>query len=84
MAVSVEKVSVAIGRDELEWARERAEREGTSLSAVLTDAARVARDLEARRTRQDAAWASFLEWATEGQGLPPGALAAAQRELKKK
>lgn len=81
MPVSVKKVSVAIGLDELEWARGRAERDGTSLSAVLTEATRAAREFEARRVRQDAAWLSFLEWATEGAGLPTGALEAAQREL---
>ncbi len=81
MPVSVEKVSVAIGRDELEWARERAERDGTSLSAVLTGATRTARELEAHRARQDAAWAAYLEWATDGKGLPQDALAAAVDEL---
>jgi hypothetical protein len=81
MAASVEKVSVAIGRDELEWAKERAEREGTSLSAVLTAATRAAREQEARRARQDAAWGAILSWATEGQGVSPEALAAAEREL---
>ena len=81
MAASVEKVSVAIGRDELEWARGRAEREGVSLSAVLTDAARVARELEARRARQDTAWWAFMDWATEGEGLPTEAFEAAQKEL---
>lgn len=81
MAASVEKVSLAIGREELEWARQRAERQGTSLSAVLTEAARVARELEAHRARQDAAWGAFLAWATEGEGVSPEALEAAQREL---
>jgi hypothetical protein len=82
MSVSVEKVSVAIGREELEWARGRAEKEGTSLSAVLTHAARTFREHEARRAHQDAAWWSFMEWATEGEGLPTGMLEAAQRELR--
>jgi hypothetical protein len=81
MPVSVEKVSVALGRDELEWARERAEREGTSLSAVLTQATRQVRELEAAQARQDAAWAEFLEWATDGKGLPEEAVAAAAAEL---
>jgi hypothetical protein len=79
--VSVEKVSVALGRDELEWARERAEREGTSLSAVLTQATRQVRELEAAQTRQDAAWAEFLEWATNGKGLTQEAVASATAEL---
>jgi len=81
MAASVEKVSVAIGNDELEWARERARREGSSLSAVLTDAARVARELEQQKARQEAAWRAFVEYATEGQGLSAEAIEAAAREL---
>jgi hypothetical protein len=81
VAASVEKVSVAIGLDELEWARGRAERDGVSLSAVLTEAARKARDLEERWARQDAAWKSFVDWATEGKGLSTETLEAAQREL---
>lgn len=81
MSASVEKVSVAIGRDVLEWARERAEREGLSLSAVLTEAARLGRDAEERRARQEAAWTAFVDWATEGQGLPAAALEDAEREL---
>ena len=82
MTVSVEKVSVAIGRDELEWARGRAAREGTSLSAVLTEAARTVRELEAQRSRRDAAWWWFLEWAADGEGLPPEVLDAARLELE--
>jgi hypothetical protein len=83
MAASVEKVSLAIGREELEWAREQAERKGTSLSAVLTSAARLARRVEARRTRQQAAWQSFLAWATDGEGLSPEAVRAAADELSR-
>jgi hypothetical protein len=81
MAVSVEKISVAIAHEELEWARARAEREGTSVSAVLSDAARAARKLEAVRARQALAWDAFLEWATDGKGLSPEALEAAALEL---
>jgi hypothetical protein len=84
MSASVEKVSVAIGREELEWARGRAEQQGTSLSAVLTHVARTFREQEARRARQDAAWGAFTEWATEGEGLPPETIEAAQQELRGK
>ena len=81
MSSSVEKVSVAIGRDVLEWARERANQEGLSLSAVLTEAARMGREAAERRSRQEAAWRAFMDWATEGVGLPASALEAAEREL---
>jgi hypothetical protein len=84
MTVSVKKVSVALGNDELQWARRRAEREGTSLSAVLTDATRVARESETRKKKQQAAWSSFTKWATAGKGPPPAAIAAAERELNRR
>jgi hypothetical protein len=81
VAASVAKVSVALGKEELEWARSRAEREGISVSAVLTGAARAAREAEQRKVRQDAAWRSFLKWATKGAGVPNAVLEAARREL---
>ena len=82
MSASVEKVSVAIGRDVLEWARKRAELEGLSLSAVLTEAVRLGREAAERQARQDAAWAAFKKWALKGRkGLPASALEAAEREL---
>lgn len=81
MAPSVEKVSVALGRDVLEWARERAARDGLSLSAVLTEIARLGRDAAERATQQEAAWAEFVGWATDGEGVSHDALADAAREL---
>jgi hypothetical protein len=48
MAVSTAKISVSIGESELDWAKKRAEREGVSLSAVVTEAVRLARQHEAR------------------------------------
>ena len=75
---------MALGNDELEWARRRAEREGTSLSAVLTDATRVAREVETRKKKQQAAWSSFTKWATAGKSLPPAVIAAAEQELNRK
>ncbi|MDH5673174.1 MAG: hypothetical protein OEZ06_13545 [Myxococcales bacterium] len=72
---------MAIGRDVLEWARERAEREGLSLSAILTEAARLGRETAERRIRQDAAWSEIVKSATEGEGLPDSALEAAERAL---
>ncbi len=81
MSVTVRKISVAIGQDELAWAQSRAKRDGTSVSAVLTNAARAARDAEAQRRRQRKAWAAFLSWATDGEGLADEDLDAGAREL---
>lgn len=35
---TVQKISVSVGREELAWARRRARLQGTSLSAVVSDA----------------------------------------------
>lgn len=78
---TVKKVSVAIGKEELDWLRQRAEREGVSLSAVVTDAAREARVRAMKRAQQDAAWSRFLDWATDGKGLSERVREAARREL---
>jgi hypothetical protein len=43
------KLSVSIQKEELEWAREEAERTGTSVSAVLTEALRRQRRAQAMR-----------------------------------
>lgn len=72
---------MAIGLEELAWARERAEREGTSLSAVLSAAARVAREVEEENARRAEAWEEFLRWATEGAPFTDEELAEADREL---
>lgn len=81
MSSSVEKISVALGRDVLQWARERAARDGLSLSAVLTEIARLGRDAAERAAEQQAAWDEFVGWATDGDGVSPEALADAAREL---
>jgi hypothetical protein len=52
MGATVRKVSLAIGREELEWAEKRAAREETSVSAIITDATRRAREAEKKRWRQ--------------------------------
>ena len=44
-----EKVSVSLAAEDVEWARQRAERDATSLSAVLTEALRRQRQSEARQ-----------------------------------
>jgi hypothetical protein len=82
MSATVRKVSLAIGREELEWAEKRAAREGMSVSAVITDATRRAREAEKRRKRQRKAWAEYEAWANEaGEPLTTEELEAAAREL---
>lgn len=70
-----------MGREELDWARKRAKRQRTSVSAVLTDIAREAREAEARRARQRKAWTEFLSWATADRPLGEEELEAARAEL---
>ena len=71
---ATEKVSVAIGRDELAWAKALARREKKSLSAVLTEAL-----AERRRLR---ALAEVVTWMSEDQPpLTTPELRAARREL---
>lgn len=84
MAGKVEKVSVAIGREDLEWARERADREGASLSSVLTAAIRATREREGKLAKQRAALDTYIAWATKGKPLTAKELEAARRELEGK
>lgn len=68
------KVSVAIGEEELEWARSLARREGKSLSAVLTESLAERRRLAALR--------EVVSWMGKGEvPLSKEELAAANREL---
>ena len=72
--MSTAKVSVAIGEDELAWARSVARREGKSLSAVLTESLAERRRLAALR--------EVVAWMAEGEEPLSGAeVAAANREL---
>ena len=57
--MSTAKVSVAIGEDELTWARTIARREGKSLSAVLTESLAEKRRLAALR--------EVVAWMSKGQ-----------------
>lgn len=57
--MSTAKVSVAIGEDELAWARTIARREGKSLSAVLTESLAERRRLAALR--------EVVAWMSRGQ-----------------
>lgn len=53
------KISISVPDPKLlEWARQRAERDGSSLSAVFTEAVRVARQQEARD--RYLAWAGLV------------------------
>jgi hypothetical protein len=71
---STAKVSVAIGRAELAWARTLARLEGKSLSAVVTESL-----AERRRL---AALAEVVAWMAEAQPpLTDDELNATQREL---
>lgn len=81
MAATVEKVSVAIGLEDLAWLRDRAEHEGASLSAVLTAAIRATREREAKVERQRRAVEAYVGWATDGEGLSHDELEVARREL---
>lgn len=81
MPVHVKKVSVALGHEELAWAQRRARREGVSVSAVLTDAARRAREAELREAEQRRAWAGIVAWVTNGAPFSPEEIAAVDREL---
>lgn len=51
--------TIKLPREEFDWAKARAEREGTTVSVVVTEAVRKARQLEARR--------EVLAWLDEGQ-----------------
>ncbi|MEY4513748.1 MAG: hypothetical protein RLZZ450_5870, partial [Pseudomonadota bacterium] len=52
MAATVQKVSVALGLEDLAWLRQRAEHQHESLSAVLTAAIRATREREELLDRQ--------------------------------
>jgi len=69
----VAKISVSVPFDELEWAKEKAGREGSTVSAVIADAL--------RERRQTEAWNEFMTWALDGRPLSPEEIAAAETEL---
>jgi hypothetical protein len=49
MVARTEKLSVALGSDELSWVKKRAKRLGASVSSVITETVRQAKQIEARR-----------------------------------
>lgn len=72
MAGTQNKVSISIPDESLlEWAKERAETQGKSLSAIFTEALRVERQMEARR-------ALLADW--PGPRATPGEMAAIRAE----
>jgi len=81
MAVTVRRVTIAIGKEEFAWASKRAKREGLSVSAVLTRATRDALEAEAKRERQRKAWDELQHWLLDGKPPTAAELEAAQREL---
>jgi hypothetical protein len=81
MSSNVRKVTLAIGKEEYAWAERRAKRVGTSVSAVLSAAARQQRQTEERDERQRRAWAEVLAFVTGGDPLTPEELAGARRDL---
>jgi hypothetical protein len=74
MMTSTAKVSVAIGRDELAWAKTLARREGKSLSAIVTESL--------AERRRHTALAEVVAWMGEGQPrLTEAELEAARRAM---
>lgn len=71
---STAKVSVAIGRSELDWAKTSARRQGKSLSTVVTESLADQRRLTAL--------AEVVEWMGQGESpLTDGELRAALADL---
>ncbi|MDB4936720.1 MAG: hypothetical protein JWP87_3692 [Labilithrix sp.] len=67
------KVSISVpDEDLLRWAKERSEKKGVSLSAVFTEAVRIERQMEARR--------SFLDEIGADAKPTPGEAAAIRAE----
>ena len=82
MSARVRKVTVAIGNEEYAWAERRAKHAGTSVSAVLTAAAREKREAEEREASQRRAWAEVVAYVTDGVPLTDEELTSAEGELK--
>src|SRR5689334_6008090 len=81
MGANVRKVTLAITNEEYDWAARVAKRAGTSISSVLSAAAREKREREDRDAAQARAWAEYVEYATDGVPFTREELAAAEREL---
>jgi len=81
MGTHVRKVTLAITNEEYAWAARVAKRTGTSISSVLSAAAKEKREREERDAAQARAWAEFVEYVTDGVPFTREELAAAAREL---
>ncbi|MBK7402944.1 MAG: hypothetical protein IPJ34_43650, partial [Myxococcales bacterium] len=81
MSANVRKVTLAITKDEYEWAERTATRTGVSISSVLSAAAREKRTAEERDARQRTAWAEVVDLVLAGSPLTEDELAAAKAEL---
>lgn len=69
------KISVAVGQEELAWAKKVAKLRGKSLSAVVTEALAEQRRIEAMK--------DVLDWLSEGQPpLTSKERAAARRSIR--
>ncbi|MFI5306917.1 MAG: hypothetical protein ACHQ53_06185 [Polyangiales bacterium] len=69
---NVEKLSITLSKDDLQWARKRARNRGVSLSALLSE-------IVARRRRQEA-WSEWIKRAVD-EPFTAEELEAARREL---
>jgi hypothetical protein len=69
----VKKLSISMRAEDFAWARERAAREGTTLSAVLAESV--------RRRRKAEAWAELRDALLRGAPLSDEERLAAEREL---
>jgi hypothetical protein len=81
VASTVEKLSLSLPLEEVAYLRERADREHVPVSTLVLAALRASRAREALLARQQAAFAQYVAWATDGEGLSADVLAAAEREL---
>ena len=81
MGTRVRKVTLAITNEEYDWAARVAKRTRTSISSVLSLAAKEKREREERDAAQRRAWADFVEYVTDGVPFTRAELAAADREL---
>ncbi|HEX5656400.1 MAG TPA: hypothetical protein VFX59_04360 [Polyangiales bacterium] len=81
MAATVEKLSLSLPLEEVAYLRDRADRERVPLSTLVLAALRESRTRKEQLARQQAAFAQYVTWATDGEGLPADVLAAAEREL---
>jgi predicted aspartyl protease len=81
VATNVRKVTLAITNEEYAWALRRAKGEGTSVSAVLSAAAKEKRHAEEQAETQRQAWAEIVAYVTNGAQLTSEELAAAEKEL---